>query len=150
MDSAPASPTLTAFSEVCARCDGQMVTKPDAVGRPRLRCPRCDGVSAPRPRHPDDAMLPQGLVRVRVLPEVRPGQLRCQRCARGVEGTARFCAECRSVKPATGTGHACARCGRTIPPRVGRPPKSCDDCLTPAERRERMGGSAYNQRRGAA
>jgi hypothetical protein len=145
MDSA----TLTAFSEICARCDGQMVAKPNAVGIIRLRCPRCDGVSAPQVRHPDDAMLPQGLVRVTPLPEVQPGQLRCQWCAPRRRGERRFCDECRTIKRAA-VHHQCGRCHRAIPPRAGRPPKVCDDCLTPAERRERRSVAAYNQRRGAA
>lgn len=102
-------------STICAGCDGQMVITHDAVGNERLRCPRCHGVARPR-RHPDDAMLPQGLVRatdapvriirqvVRVevpspperiveLPPIRAGQLRCQVCGRGVMNAERFCRE---------------------------------------------------------
>ncbi len=85
--------TSIADSTVCARCDSQMVVTRDAIGRERRRCPKCDGVSRIKP-HPDEVLIPQGLVRAHQLPPVAPGQLRCQRCARGVEGQARFCPSC--------------------------------------------------------
>jgi hypothetical protein len=119
--------TLTAFSEICARCDGQMVAKPDAVGRVRLRCPRCDGVSAPQVRHPDDAMLPQGLVKVHQLPPVAPDQLRCQRCAHGVIGEARFCVACVPPKQYQPKVCRCVECGRTFTP-TGPRAEFCEAC----------------------
>lgn len=78
---------------ICAGCSGAMVLTPDAVGRMRLRCPTCQGVAQVR-RHPDDAMLPQGLVRTAELPLLEPGQLRCQVCAKGLSVNARFHPEC--------------------------------------------------------
>lgn len=85
-------------STVCARCDGSMVITRDAIGRERQRCPHCDGVSSVRV-HPDDAQLPQGLVRANVveLPRIEPGQLRCQVCARGLSTNDRFHLECRGA-----------------------------------------------------
>ncbi len=79
----------------CARCDRQMVITKDAVGRPRKRCPWCDGVAAVK-AHPDEVLLPQGLVRVKfaALPPIEPGQLRCQICAHGVNPRMRFCDGC--------------------------------------------------------
>lgn len=92
-----------------------MVFRQDAIGRDYLRCPTCSPFARDPRRHPDDAMLPQGLVRtdatrvvkeiVRVevptpapppervveLPPIHPGQLRCQSCARGVDWRSRFC-----------------------------------------------------------
>lgn len=105
----------------CAGCDGEMAITFDAIGRERYRCPRCHGVARPR-CHPDDAMIPQGLVRAiappRVvetivhvpvlppepvpvigLPPIRPGQLRCQLCAHGIDSRSRFCTICAT------TGH---------------------------------------------
>lgn len=105
---------VPAVSRICAGCDGPMVISRDACGNERLRCPTCHGVSNIR-AHPDDAMLPQGLVRsdsvrvvrqvVRVevpgqverivaLPPIDAGQLRCQTCAEGVHPTRRFCTDC--------------------------------------------------------
>jgi hypothetical protein len=83
------------LSMVCAGCDGPMVITKDAIGRDRLRCPTCQGVAKPY-RHPDDAMIPQGLVRANIveLPPIQPGQLRCQVCAKGVSVNARFHREC--------------------------------------------------------
>ena len=102
-------------------CGSELVMKPDAIGRMRERCPKCDGVSAPRPRHPDDAMIPQGLVHlVNTLPPVAPGQLRCQRCADGVDGRARFCAAC--IRRAKGTG---PRARRFHPPRLKGTLQAC-------------------------
>jgi hypothetical protein len=108
-------------SMICAGCDGPMVITKDAVGRERVRCPRCQGVAEPR-RNPNDAMVPQGLVKatgeprvirqiVRVevpapppepvriveLPPIKRGQLRCQLCAYGVDPASRFCSECASA-----------------------------------------------------
>jgi hypothetical protein len=85
-------------SRICARCDDgvtrSLVISHDAIGRERLRCPHCDGVAKPRPAHPDDVRLPQGLVTAQMLPPLAHGQLRCQLCAKGVPFTARFCDEC--------------------------------------------------------
>ena len=148
-------PTLI-VSDVCARCDGPMVAKPDAIGRIRHRCPRCDGVSASKPRHPDDAMMPQALVHlVGALPAVAPGQLRCQKCARGVAGRARFCADCDNIRAATPRDarrehlreHRCERCHEIIPPpQRGRIPRFHDACRTDAERRELARKRTWNER----
>lgn len=129
--------------ERCARCaDTELVLTPDAVGRLRKRCPKCDGVSLKRVRHPDELMMPQALVQVNerpALPAIAPGQLRCQVCAHGVEGSARFCATCSSDRqrpecvPALRT---CLGCGATSPrPRHGRTTTaSCDACKRPETR----------------
>jgi hypothetical protein len=108
------------LSSVCASCDGPMERTKDAIGRERYRCPKCQGVAKARPRHPDDAMIPQGLVpvagtpprvlreivrvivpapappaeRVVELPPIRKGQLRCQLCGEGVDPAVRFCSDC--------------------------------------------------------
>ena len=116
---------FSAPSMVCARCDGAMVITTDAIGRERLRCPRCDGVARRVTVHPDEVLVPQTLVRAASsLPSVRPGQLRCQRCAKGVEGNGRLCPAC--------TAEAKKRAGRT---RISRgpaiyPPKPCRKCGT--------------------
>lgn len=108
-------------STTCARCDRRMVVTKDAIGRERYRCPHCDGVAQSR-HHPDEVMLPQGLVRASpALPPISPGQLRCQRCAKGVEGDHRFCPGCR---PGRGRDHVprsyqpkpCARCSAVFQP----------------------------------
>lgn len=98
----------------CGKCGTILVHKKDAIGRVYTRCPKCDGVAPEQHRHPDDAMLPQGLVKVHTLPPVQPGQLRCQQCARGVEGDVRFCVTCQArrdeaARPTT----TCRHCGRT-------------------------------------
>lgn len=114
--------------EDCAGCDTPMVITRDAIGRPRKRCPKCDGVSHNR-RHPDEVLLPQGLVRAMpTLPPVLPGQLRCQRCAHGVEGRARFCADCHGK-----TKLKICSCGTRFRP--ARNQQRCDACL--AAQRER-------------
>jgi len=38
----------------------------------------------------------------------------------------------------------CARCHQPIERKQGRPPKCCDDCLTPAERNRREAKQVYN------
>lgn len=86
------------LSMVCAGCDGPMTITKDAVGRERWRCKQCQGVSTIKP-HPDDAQLPQGLVRANVveLPRIDAGQLRCQVCAKGLRVNDRFHPERRGV-----------------------------------------------------
>lgn len=91
-------------SMICAGCDGEMVITPDAIGRPRKRCPKCQGVAEVR-HHPDDVLTPITVVSLAkltaaALPPVEPGQLRCQRCAKGVEGDARFHPECQRAQRA--------------------------------------------------
>jgi ribosomal protein L40E len=98
----------------CPRCSTLLVTTQDAIGRTRHRCPKCVGVAKASYRHPDDAFMPQGLVRVAsALPAIRAGQLRCQRCAEGVEGRlARFCERCGPpLSPRETT--TCRTCGST-------------------------------------
>lgn len=95
---------MQSAQEVLCVCGLAMVATKDAIGRVRHRCPACDGVAAPRRGSPDDiALMPQGLVALQnMLPAITPGQLRCQGCAKGVEGQARFCARCgkaRTVRP---------------------------------------------------
>lgn len=121
------APTLA--GEQCAGCDGPMVITHDAIGRPRKRCPKCDGISHNR-RHPDEVLLPQGLVRAHArLPEIAAGQLRCQRCARGVEGRARFCSDCHGK-----TKRKLCRCGATFVP-TRRRQFRCDGCFNAAKNR---------------
>lgn len=93
------APTKITDSMICARCDGPMVITHDALQRPRKRCPRCDGTAAPKPPHPDQVLVPLtlGKLTADALPPVEPGQLRCQRCAKGVEGDARFHPECAAA-----------------------------------------------------
>jgi DNA-directed RNA polymerase subunit RPC12/RpoP len=90
--------TRPTASTICARCDGPITITKDAIGRERIRCPKCDGVSRIRP-HVDDVQLPQGLVRANVveLPPLEPGQLRCQVCAGGLNTNDRFHPECRGA-----------------------------------------------------
>lgn len=123
-------------SMVCARCDSRLVVTRDAIGRERRRCPKCDGVSQIRP-HPDDAMVPQGLVRANLLPPVAAGQLRCQRCACGVEGDRRFCSACSFENRSAGVRAAapnrvyapkpCARCSSVFQP-TGPRALFCEAC----------------------
>lgn len=117
-----------ALSRICARCDGQMAITKDAVGRDRLRCPRCDGIAEVR-RRPDDAMVPQGLVRANQLPPVAPGQLRCQRCAHGVDGDRRFCPTCsqRGHGERTYQPKSCTKCGAEFQP-TGPRAQFCEAC----------------------
>jgi hypothetical protein len=153
---------------ICAGCDGPMTITKDAIGRERIRCKRCHGVSEVR-RNPNDAMIPQGLVRanlsVRVireivkvrepiaepirvveLPAIRPGQLRCQLCAVGVDPSCRFCDVCSReghrqltalrTRQADNRGanaglyylpKPCARCGTEFRP-TGPRSKYCEAC----------------------
>jgi hypothetical protein len=113
------------------------ITK-DALGRDRKRCPRCDGVARHVTVHPDDAQIPQGLVRAMpALPPVEPGQLRCQVCAKGVVGNVRFHPECgrrrkldqmRESRGRHWAPRTCRKCGRAMPKKVGRPRKFCEAC----------------------
>lgn len=121
--------------EDCARCHGPMVITQDAVGRDRKRCPKCDGISRNRV-HPDEVLMPQGLVRKMgggTLPTVAPGQLRCQRCAHGVEGDRRFCEACQRAhrsearRGATYAPKPCATCGATFQP-TGPRARYCEAC----------------------
>lgn len=139
---------FAAVSDVCARCDGRMVITKDAIGRERHRCPFCDGVAPPRTLHPDEVLVPQTLVRATMLPPVRPGQLRCQVCAKGVEGNGRLCPEhMRVAKKRAGQTRVargpslyppkpCKACSRNFQP-TGPNSRYCDPCLTPEQRRQR-------------
>jgi hypothetical protein len=91
--------TTIADSLICARCDGTMVLTPDAIGRLRKRCPTCDGVAKVR-HHPDQVLVPVTLASLTAvaLPPIEPGQLRCQVCARSVEGDRRFCDGCAKAR----------------------------------------------------
>src|SRR5712664_2423357 len=96
--------------EACAGCDGPMVVTLDALQRPRKRCPKCDGVSRKRVPHPDTVLVPVQLVKLSAvasaLPPIETGQLRCQYCARGVDGNVRFCAACVEAR----SRPLCKRC----------------------------------------
>jgi hypothetical protein len=119
---------IAALSMICARCDGQMVVTRNAVGVERVRCPRCDGVAKVR-HHPDEVLIPQGLVPASTLPPIAPGQLRCQWCARGVSGNARFCADaCRVARHRQSSRRTAARKPRTDGSRahVRWKPKPCE------------------------
>jgi hypothetical protein len=101
----------------CPDCHTELEVRLDAIGRTRTVCPRCRPRSiASATRHPDDAFMPQALVRLpraNALPPVAAGQLRCQRCARGVEGKARLCPSCQ------GAAHrASERSRRSTSPRI--------------------------------
>jgi hypothetical protein len=133
-------------SLICARCDGTMVLTPDAIGRLRKRCPKCDGVAKVR-HHPDQVLVPQTLVPVTLarltaaaLPPIEPGQLRCQRCAKAVDGLARFHDACRRdhqrelqraqrSERAVGRTRTCLNCGATSPHVAGHyVTKDCSVC----------------------
>jgi hypothetical protein len=89
-------------------CGEFMIYTPDAIGRLRPRCPKCQGI-VKRTTRPDERLLPQTLVRESdLLPRVAPGQLRCQRCAKGVDGDRRFCAGCHPTRDYK--AKACQRC----------------------------------------
>ena len=144
---------ITGIQQIgCSTCRTLLVVTHDAIGRARYRCPTCEGVAKTSYRHPDDAFMPQGLARVAsALPAIRSGQLRCQGCARGVEGLLRFCPSCvqarqamvHGVRRCLGCGHererakgeqfAVRQCGHCPPTRGTRthrryPPKSCARC----------------------
>lgn len=97
-------------------CGTAIVHTLDAIGRTRARCPKCDRVAPIQHRQPDEVMIPQGLIRlsdIKLLPEVEDGQLRCQRCARGVDGDVRFCASCQAQRDeASRPQTICKGCGR--------------------------------------
>jgi hypothetical protein len=124
---APSS--LLADSLICARCDGAMVLTPDAIGRLRKRCPTCDGVAKVR-HHPDQVLVPQTLVRLTAdaLPHVEPGQLRCQRCAKGVDGNVRFHTECAAAAALEKKQRPCG-CGARFVRPSGSHATECPTCL---------------------
>jgi hypothetical protein len=146
-----------AHSMICASCDGPMVITKDAVGRARLRCPSCQGVAKPY-RHPDDAMLPQGLVpvngapprvirevvRVEVpapaiatrtvveLPPLESGHLRCQLCGVGINPHHRFCGDCaEGGQLILAALRLRERAERGDPPRARYKPKPCQYPVDP-------------------
>lgn len=91
------------------KCGEYIVFTPDAIGRMRERCPKCDGVAKSPTLRPGEVRRPQ-----HGLPMIKPGQLRCQVCARGVMKTARFCVDCQpattlEAKSTFGVKH-CLRC----------------------------------------
>lgn len=66
-------------------------------------CRRCGYYTDPRAEQQLRASAqedPMGIQDIPSLPMVEPGQLRCQRCARGVEGDLRFCDECQAERAA--------------------------------------------------
>lgn len=120
--SSPSSVTDPPQHVACTRCGGDVTFTPDAIGRMRERCPRCDRVG-PAPRiTPGEVRGPQ------LLPSIEPGQLRCQGCGRGVDGQrARFCPRCVVVRAAprprrslTFAPKPCGACGRSFTPTGGR------------------------------
>lgn len=81
----------------CTTCGSDLTYGTDGSGNEIAWCATCQ--EGPRPlsrssqrARETGALVSQGLVPA--LPTVRPGQLRCQRCACGVEGTKRFCVSC--------------------------------------------------------
>lgn len=129
------APAIFADSMICARCDGPMVITQDALGRPRKRCPRCDGVSRVR-RHPDEVRVPitLGKLTADALPPVAPGQLRCQRCAKGVDGNVRFHPECMAAYQLAKKQRRCS-CGALFVRPQGSRADACPACL--ARRRQK-------------
>ena len=114
------------LAERCADCDTRLVITYDALQRPRKRCPKCQGVSHVKP-HPDEVLVPVTLQRLTAsaLPPVAPGQLRCQVCAKGLEGRGRFHPECQAARQRERRRRRCA-CGAMFVPRGGA--KQCADC----------------------
>lgn len=128
--------TPPAASELprCGRCGEYVTLTPDAIGRLNERCPKCDRVAPRRHVNPNDALIPQTLVRPeQLLPRVRPGQLRCQRCARGVEEQARFCVDCLRAQHLLERAKLCPQCGESFVPT--RYQRRCDRCETKATTR---------------
>jgi hypothetical protein len=119
-----------AESMICARCDGPMTITHDALRRPRKRCERCDGVAAPRPPHPDEVLRPVTLASLTAaaLPPVEPGQLRCQRCAKGVVGDVRFHPECLRARAREKRQRRCS-CGAPFVRRHGSSSDACPACV---------------------
>lgn len=81
----------------CGSCGYDLSFGTDGNGSEVSWCAICQEGTKPLSRSSVNAarrgaLVSQGLVPA--LPTVRPGQLRCQRCAHGVEGTKRFCAPC--------------------------------------------------------
>lgn len=139
----------------CPKCGGSVDFTTDAIGRLRERCRRCDGVAptpfarpgevrrtqtieigAPVVRVAPPIALPAGVYR---LPEIQLGQLRCQYCARGVEGKRTVCKACvaerraaKAVPKKEKPAKLCRECG-VVPlarraGKFGRPPQRCADC----------------------
>jgi phage FluMu protein Com len=140
-----ATSPMSMEAERCKTCNEFLVYTPDAIGRLRARCPRCQGVAKQRPR-PNAVLVPMTLAEVERLPQlppITPGQLRCQRCARGVARRVdRFCAECRPLvaqesralrlEREKGQPRSCA-CGVTFTPTFHRQ-RTCPDCKTARKR----------------
>jgi hypothetical protein len=84
----------------CTRCPHHgrrtaLVITFDAIGREVERCPVCDGVAKPQRLNPNEVLKPQALIgRAQLLPPCPPGKLRCQSCAKPVEGDERLCVTC--------------------------------------------------------
>lgn len=129
--------TSIADSLICAGCDGQMVITYDALQRPRKRCPNCDGIAAPKPPHPDQVLVPVTLASLTAiaLPPVEPRQLRCQRCAKGVEGHARFHTECARARTIEARQRRCA-CGAMYVAVGGA--KACPVCRKKSKARPQL------------
>lgn len=137
-------------------CGAKLELTPDAIGRLRERCPRCDGKAKPPVIRPGEVRrsqeveygrpverrssiaLPAGVYR---LPSIAPGEVRCQRCARGVPPNRRVCKPCiadaRSARAAARPKKEkpkklCPDCGvvelRARSGKYGRPPQRCEAC----------------------
>src|SRR3954470_15777649 len=82
----------------CGTCGNDLVFDTDGNGVEITWCSICQSGTKPISRSSVNAIARGALVPggglVPALPDVRPGQLRCQRCAHGVEGTKRFCRTC--------------------------------------------------------
>lgn len=131
------SETAPVESQRCPECKGDLVFY--VVQTPRSSrekpgdladyCPTChhgrkpDG-ARPKPK----GFVPQTLVREDALPRIEPGQLRCQRCAHGVEGNGRFCLRCtrRGQGSRTYAEKPCLECGALFTP-TGPRSSFCED-----------------------
>lgn len=88
-------------SNRCATCGNDLAFDTNCEGIVNEGwCSTCQSGTKPISRSSLNAMARGALVPggglLPALPTVRPGQLRCQRCAHGVEGTKRFCRTCTS------------------------------------------------------
>lgn len=101
-------------------CGAETVTTRDALGRPRDRCPRCQGVGAFGDRQP----------RVHIS-QTWTSSAQVRAALAGVVPRA-------PRKLAATTRGTCVKCGTPLTyVGAGRPPKRCARCVRPAERARR-------------
>lgn len=103
--------TIVPSSERCPKCGTQMLTTLDAIGRPRDRCPSCQGVV----REPMEAGVVGSLHRQTATCKAELHWDLTQTAPKAKYLASLRCIDCNAELPAQSTGRPRQRCAKRIP-----------------------------------